>query len=81
MTSRWGAVVLALLAFVLFIPALAGFGHLGARLLLEDPHRGQADDHGKQQHRQDGEGQDFGLQTQTHGSSLFSGNVKRLTAL
>ncbi len=51
--------------------ALAGFGHLGARLFLEDPHGGQADDHGKQQHWQYSEGQDFGLQTQTHGSSLL----------
>ncbi len=51
--------------------ALAGFIHLVARLALEHPHGGQADDHRKQQHRHYGEGQDFGLQTQTHGFSLL----------
>jgi hypothetical protein len=48
-----------------------GFLDLVARLLLEDEQRGQADDQRKQQHRQDGKGQDFGLQTQAHGSLFF----------
>jgi len=50
---------------------LAGLIHLVARLPLEDPHRGQADHQRKQQHRHDGQAQDFDLQAQTHGFSLL----------
>ncbi len=56
--------------------ALAGFSHLVACLALENPHGGQADHQGKQQHRDDGEGQDFGLQTQTHDFSLLLSGLR-----
>ena len=46
--------------------ALAGLLDLVVRLLLKDEQRGQADDQRKEQHRENGEGQDFSLEAQAH---------------
>lgn len=52
--------------------AFAGLFDLFVRLFLEDEQRGQADDQRKEQHRENGEGEDFSLEAQAHcGSSLF----------
>ena len=52
--------------------AFAGLFDLFVRLFLEDEQRGQADDQRKEQHRKNGEGQDFSLEAQAHcGGSLF----------
>ena len=51
--------------------AFAGLLDFIARLFLKDEQRGQADHQCKEQHRKDGKGQDFSLETQAHGGSLF----------
>ena len=51
--------------------ALAGLLDFLARLILQNEQRGQADDQRKQQHREDGKGQDFGLEAHAHDVHSF----------
>jgi len=45
---------------------MTGFLDFLLRLLAQHEHRAQADHQGEQQHREDCQGQDFGLQAQAH---------------
>ncbi len=51
--------------------ALARLVNFVARLLLQNEQRGHADEQRKEQHREDGEGQDFSLEAHAHDGSLF----------